>query len=126
MTSSNPATGPSLQLIISSLLRADFAVIMKNRRALLISIVLPVLILFATNSSQATKSFGGSLFIIGLAISYGLVANSIMGYALAVARDREQGVFQRLRVTPAPAWTIMASRLAMQALSNRLITLVVP
>jgi ABC-2 type transport system permease protein len=125
VTSSNPATGPSLQLIISSLLRADFAVIMKNRRALLISIVLPVLILFATNSSQATKSFGGSLFIIGLAISYGLVANSIMGYALALARDREQGVFQRLRVTPAPAWTIMASRLAMQALSNLLITLVV-
>jgi ABC-2 type transport system permease protein len=125
VTSSTPTTGPSLQLIMRSLLRADLAVIIKNRRALLISIVMPVLILIVTNSGKATKSFGGSLFIIGLAVSYGLVANSIMGYALAVARDREQGVFQRLRVTPAPTWTIMASRLAMQALSNLVITLVV-
>jgi ABC-2 type transport system permease protein len=110
---------------MSSLLRADFAVIVKNRRALLVSIVLPVLILFTTNSSKAVHSFGGALFIIGLAIAYGLVANSIMGYSLAVARDREQGVFQRLRVTPAPTWTIMTSRLAMQALANLVITLVV-
>jgi ABC-2 type transport system permease protein len=53
------------------------------------------------------------------------VSNSILGYALAVARDREQGVFQRLRVTPAPAWTIMTSRLAMQSLSNLVITVIV-
>jgi ABC-2 type transport system permease protein len=42
-----------------------------------------------------------------------------------VARDREQGVFQRLRVTPAPTWTIMTSRLAMQVLANLLITVII-
>ena len=110
---------------MSSLLRADFAVLLKNRRALLISVALPILILFSTNSSKATHSFGGSLFIIGLAVALGLVSNSILGYALTLARDREQGVFQRLRVTPAPTWTIMTSRLAMQALVNLLITVVV-
>ncbi len=125
MNSSQPATGPPLQLVMSSLLRADFAVLLKSRRALLISIFLPILILFSTNSSKATHSFGGSLFIIGLAIALGLVSNSILGYALTVARDREQGVFQRLRVTPAPTWTIMTSRLAMQALANLLITVIV-
>jgi ABC-2 type transport system permease protein len=118
-------TGPTLQIVLSSLMRADFAVLLKSRRAILVSIALPVVILLSTNSSKATKSFGGSLFIIGLAIAYGLVANSIMGYALAVARDREQGVFQRLRVTPAPTWTIMSSRLTMQAIANLVITLVV-
>ena len=125
MTSSQPASGPPLQLVMSSLLRADFVVLLKSRRSLLISIILPILILFSTNSSKATKSFGGSLFIIGLAIAYGLVANSILGYALTVARDREQGVFQRLRVTPAPTWTIMTSRLAMQVLANLVITVIV-
>lgn len=120
-----PAAGPPLALVIGSLLRADFAVLLKNRRALLISIILPILILVSTNSGKATNSFGGALFIIGLAIAYGLVANSIMGYALAVARDREQGVFQRLRVTPAPTWTIMTSRLTMQALANLVITVVI-
>jgi ABC-2 type transport system permease protein len=110
---------------MSSLVRADFVVLLKNRRSLLISIILPGVILFSTNSSKATNSFGGSLFIIGLAITYGLVSNSILGYALMVARDREQGVFQRLRVTPAPTWTIMTSRLAMQVLANLLITVII-
>src|SRR5258708_22542514 len=39
---------------------------------------------------------------------------AILGYAMTVARDREKGVFQRLRVTPAPTWTIMSSRLLVQ------------
>ena len=125
MNSPQPAPGPPLQLVLTSLLRADFVVLLKNRRALLISIILPVFILFSTNSSKATHNFGGSLFIIGLAIAYGLVSASILGYALTVARDREQGVFQRLRVTPAPTWTIMTSRLAMQVLANLLITLII-
>jgi len=107
------------------LLRADFVVFLKNRRALLISILLPVFVLVTTSSSPATRHFGGSVFIIGLAIAYGLAATSIMGYALTVARDRETGVFQRLRVTPAPTWTIMASRLAMQTVANLIIALTV-
>jgi ABC-2 type transport system permease protein len=125
VTSSQPTAGPSLQLVMSSLLRADFAVLLKSRRALLISVLLPILLLFSTNSGKAAHNFGGSLFIIGLAIALGLVSNSILGYALTVARDREQGVFQRIRVTPAPTWTIMTSRLAMQALANLLITVIV-
>jgi ABC-2 type transport system permease protein len=48
-----------------------------------------------------------------------------MGYAVNMARDREKGVFQRLRVTPAPTWTIMASRLAVQLVANLIIALVV-
>jgi ABC-2 type transport system permease protein len=125
VNSSQSTAGPSLRLVMTSLLRADFVVLLKNRRALLLSVILPVFILISTNSGKATKSFGGALFIIGLAIAYGLVSASILGYALAVARDREQGVFQRLRVTPAPTWTIMTSRLAMQALANLLIAIIV-
>lgn len=60
-----------------------------------------------------------------MAIAYGLTATAIVGYALTVARDREKGVFQRLRVTPAPTWTIMSSRLAIQSVANLIIALVV-
>ncbi len=125
MSSTQPQAEPSLQLILASLLRADLFVLLKNRRALLLGIVLPLFILFTTNSSKSTHNFGGSLFVIGLALAYGLVSSSILGYALTVARDRDQGVFQRLRVTPAPPWTIMTSRLAMQSLANLLLSLVV-
>src|ERR1700722_4005223 len=97
VSSSQPAAGPRLQLVLTSLLRADFVVLLKNRRALLLSMILPLFILQTTNSGKATNSFGGALFITGLAIACGPVSASIMSYALAVARDREQGVFQRLR-----------------------------
>jgi ABC-2 type transport system permease protein len=111
--------------VFTSLLRADFLVFLKHRRALIISMLLPLFVLVSTSGNKATSKFGGALFIIGLAISYGLTATALVGYALTMARDREKGVFQRLRVTPAPTWTIMTSRLAMQSLANLIIALVV-
>ena len=109
--------------MFSSLLRADFLVFLKHRRALIISMVLPVFVLISTSGNKATDKFGGAEFVIGLAISYGLLSTALVGYALTVARDREKGVFQRLRVTPAPTWTIMTSRLAMQAVANLIISI---
>jgi ABC-2 type transport system permease protein len=47
-----------------------------------------------------------------------------MGYTNMIARDRDKGIFQRLRVAPAPKWTIMTSRLAVQLLMIFITTLV--
>lgn len=117
--------GPPLRLVFKSLLRADFLVFLKHRRALIISMMLPVFVLVSTSGNKATDKFGGAEFVIGLAISYGLLSTALIGYALTVARDRERGVFQRLRVTPAPTWTLMTSRLAMQAVTNLIIAVAV-
>jgi ABC-2 type transport system permease protein len=124
-TPQGAAAAPSLRLVFSSLLRADFLVFLKHRRALIISMLLPVFVLVSTSGNKATDKFGGAEFVIGLAISYGLLSTALIGYALTLARDREKGVFQRLRVTPAPTWTIMTSRLAMQAVTNLIISIAV-
>jgi ABC-2 type transport system permease protein len=123
VTSSTSAAAPSLRLVFTSLLRADFLVFLKHRRALIISMLLPVFVLVSTSGNKATQKFGGAEFVIGLAISYGLLSTAMVGYALTVARDREKGVFQRLRVTPAPTWTIMTSRLALQVVANLIIAI---
>jgi ABC-2 type transport system permease protein len=115
----------STRLAFTSLIRADFTALLKNGRGLILSILLPFAMLVATASTKTTDHLGGPLFIIGLCIAYGLAGTSIMGYALAVARDREKGVFQRLRVTPAPTWTIMGSRLAIQCITNLIIAVIV-
>ncbi|HUB92962.1 MAG TPA: ABC transporter permease [Verrucomicrobiae bacterium] len=120
-----PTTSPSLVLTLTSLFRADFIVLIKSRARMIFSILLPILLLIITNSKIGIGHFGGSEYIIGLSIAYGLASTSIMGYTVNVARDRETGVFQLLRCTPAPAWTIMASRLAVQTVSNLIIALVV-
>jgi ABC-2 type transport system permease protein len=120
-----PSAPPNNRLIFASLWRADFIVFLKNRRSLILSILLPYLILVSTNSKKGTSHLGGSLLVIGLSITFGIASTSIMGYSLAVARDREKGVFQRLRVTPASTWAIMMSRLSVQILANLIIALVV-
>lgn len=122
-TTTKSDTGSASTLL--PLLRADSTVLIRNRRSLIVSVALPVLILVTTNSQKSQTKLGGSAVVIALAIIYGLVATSISGYALTVARDREKGVFQRLRVTPAPTWTIMTSRLIIQVAANFIIALVV-
>ena len=47
-----------------------------------------------------------------------------MGYSNMIARDRDKGIFQRLRVAPAPKWTIMTSRLLVQLLMIVITTIV--
>jgi ABC-2 type transport system permease protein len=116
---------PSARTILAHLLRADLVVLVKNRRSLVLSILLPIILLLTTNHPQAEARLGGSLLIVGLCVTYGLISTSILGYAITVARDRERGVFQRLRVTPAPSWAIMTSRLTVQMLANLIIALVV-
>lgn len=125
MTSVRENSRPSSALMFKSLMRADMLVLRKNRRSLVLSIVLPLMIMVTTQAPKARNRLGGDLLIIGLAITYGLMATSLIGYSINVARDREKGVFQRLRVTPAPPWMIMSSRLAVQVIANLIIALVV-
>ena len=49
----------------------------------------------------------------------------LMGYSNAIARDRDKGVFQRLRATPVPSWAIMISRLIVQLVMIVLLTALV-
>src|SRR5260370_32911016 len=50
---------------------------------------------------------------------------ALLGSSMAGARDRENGVFRPLRVTPAPTWTIMTSRLLVQVAAIVAMALVV-
>lgn len=63
--------------------------------------------------------------LVATAIIVGPQAAGVFGYPLGVARDRESGVFQRLRVTPVPTWTIMVSRLVLQVAVNIVVAVVV-
>jgi ABC-2 type transport system permease protein len=121
------AVRPRTALIFRSLLRADFTVLLRNARTLLLNIALPIfiLVLIDLRGGTGASSLGGNEFAIGLALTYGLMSSSLIGYSLTVARDREAGVFQRLRVTPAPTWAIMSSRLLVQIFLDLIMTVLV-
>src|SRR6266496_6409748 len=112
-------TIPKTSAAFSSLLRADFTTQWRNRRSFVIVLLVPVIILL---SWKGIINKLGAAFAMSTCITIGLVAIGLMGYSNSIARDRDKGVFQRLRVAPLPSWCIMASRLAVQVAMILLLT----
>jgi ABC-2 type transport system permease protein len=113
---------PKTSAVLSSLLRADFTTQWRNRRAVILTLIVPAIIVM-TWKPIADKV--GGAFVLSNAITIGLFASGLMGYANTVARDRDKGIFQRLRVAPIPSWTIIGSRLLVQLVMIIFITTVV-
>jgi ABC-2 type transport system permease protein len=107
---------------LRSLLTADARAAIRSRQTFILNLFVPILILIVTDRAGSGRnaarlrstSLGRPGFEIGMALTFGLIASALMGYSATVARDREAGVFQRLRVAPAPTWAIMLSRLIVQ------------
>jgi ABC-2 type transport system permease protein len=112
---------PLSNKIFSSLFKADLVVQWRNRRASLMTLLIPIIILVSWKSVIA--KFGGA-FALASCITFGLVAVGLMGYTTTTATDREKGIFQRLRVTPATTLEIMSSRLLVQVLQMLFLTIV--
>src|SRR5450432_791232 len=115
-------TIPATKAVLSSLLRADFIAQWRNRRSLVLILLIPTVIIFAWKG--LIPRFGGA-FVLSNCITIGLNAIGLMGYSNAVARDRDKGIFQRLRVSPLTAWPIMVSRLIVQLAMILFLTLTV-
>ena len=113
---------PKTSTALSSLLRADFKTQWRNRRSVILLLLVPVIILI---SWKGLVDKVGGPFVLSSCITIGLTAIGLMGYSNAIARDRDKGVFQRLRVTPVPAWCIMVSRLIVQIAMILLLTAVI-
>ena len=80
-------------------MRADFTTQWRNRRSVMMSLLVPLIILISWKG--LIDKFGGA-FVFSISLTIGLVSIGMMGYAISVARDRDKGIFQRLRVTPMP------------------------
>jgi len=102
---------PKTATILKTLLRADLTTQWRNRRAVILTLIVPVIILVSWKG--LIPKLGGP-FVLSNSITIGLIATGLMGYSNSIARDRDKGIFQRLRVGPLPAWTIMGSRIAVQ------------
>jgi ABC-2 type transport system permease protein len=125
LTPANPVA-PAIRLspastVFSNLLRADLTTQWRNRRASIMVVLIPSIILITWKG--LIERFGAP-FVLSNCITVGLNAIGLMGYTNSIARDREKGIFQRLRITPAPRWTIMVSRLTVQLLMIVIVTLV--
>jgi ABC-2 type transport system permease protein len=113
---------PKTSDALNALLRADFTTQWRNRRSSVLVLLVPVIILISWKG--LIEKVGGA-FILSSCITIGLIAIGLMGYSNSIARDRDKGIFQRLRATPVPSWSIMISRLIVQLVMIILLTAIV-
>jgi ABC-2 type transport system permease protein len=113
---------PKTSAVFAALLRADLTTQWRNRRSFVLVLLVPVIILI---SWKGIIDKVGGAFALSSCITIGLVAIGLMGYSNSIARDRDKGIFQRLRVAPVASWSIMASRLAVQLMMILLLTVLV-
>jgi len=118
----NNVSIPKTLAALTALFRADIATQLSNRRSVIITLLVPVMILISWKGLAG--KFGGP-YVLSSAIGIGLISIGLMGYSLALARDRDKGIFQRLRVAPVPAWAIMLSRIGIQLLMIMILNLVI-
>ena len=89
--------------VFTSLLRADLTTQWRNRRASIMVILIPSIILITW---KGLVKVNGGPFVLSNCITVGLNAIGLMGYANSIARDRERGIFQLASASPpAPRWT---------------------
>lgn len=115
---------PSTSTVFQALLRADLKTQWRNRRAVILSLLVPVIILFSWKDLVVNHIISGAMALASCT-TIGLMAIGLMGYSNSIARDRDKGIFLRLRVAPLPAWTIMISRLFVQLMMILLVTIFV-
>jgi ABC-2 type transport system permease protein len=100
------------------LLRADATVQTRSYQSLLLTLALPTVLLVTMSfGGKRITLLGGRAVVVALVLTLGLVSIGAVGYAFSIANDRDRGVLQRLRVTPAPTWAIMGSRWIVQVAS---------
>ncbi len=113
---------PKTSTVLAALLKADFTTVWRNRRAVVMVFLVPLVII--VSFKDLVKTAGGP-FVLSDSLAYGLIAIGLMGYTNSIARDRDKGIFQRLRVAPASNWTIMMSRLFVQLTMIIVVTTVI-
>jgi ABC-2 type transport system permease protein len=112
-------TIPKTLTVLKALVTADLTTQWRNRRSVVLALLIPIIILVSWK--PLIVKLGGP-FALSNSLTYGLIAIGLMGYTNSVARDRDKGIFQRLRVAPMPSWAIMVSRFFVQLLMIVIVT----
>ena len=111
--------------------RAQLVSTARNRRALVLSLVLPVVILVLFNSiwggGASTVDLAGAritaqAYFAGAMVAYALVGTAFVQLALTLVTQRETGQLKRYRGTPVPAWSFIVATVLRVAVLVGLVT----
>jgi ABC-2 type transport system permease protein len=92
--------------------------IARNRRAVVFSVVFPIVLLVMFNSIFVTVSdtvelagtrVPGHAYVTGAMLAYAILLSGFTQLGIALVHQRESGQLKRLRGTPVPVWTFIVA-----------------
>ena len=92
--------------------------IARNRRAVVLSVVFPIVLLVLFNSIFVSGSdtvdlagtrVPGHAYVTGAMLAYAILLSGFTQLGIALVNQRESGQLKRLRGTPVPAWTFIVA-----------------
>lgn len=99
---------------VAAVWRRDVLRTVRNKAVMVSALLIPGLFLLAFHSAFARSADTMGLDYADYLMPTGMLQAIVFtagGSALAVARDAEEGIHDRLRTTPAPMWAVAAGRL---------------
>ena len=106
-----------LQLVVIQT-GAQLRSVSRNRRAVIFSVVFPLVMLVLFNSIFVSGGdsveldgarVGAQAYFTGGMIAYAMMFSAFTGLALGLVQQRESGQLKRYRGTPVPAWTFIVA-----------------
>lgn len=111
---------PAESRTLRALLDAEIRSFVRGSRTLVWTAAVPLLILIL-GELAVPKAFAHNPLptfeIASVAVTTGIFALGLFGYATVLAGYRDRGVFQRLRCTPTPHWQLLAARMIAQLIA---------
>ena len=107
-----PGTGP----LLGAQIRYQLLLLMRNPRALILSLVIPVLLLVLSSSRHANLTPRTEEALVAGLATFGLIVTAYISHAIGLVTSRQDGVLRRWRATPLPTWCYFAGKIAATSL----------
>jgi len=111
-----PGRPPGTGRLLGAQVRYQMLLLTRNPRAMVLSLVIPVLLLVLSSSRHGHLSPRlEDALVAGLA-TFGLIVTAYVSHAVGLVTSRQEGVLRRWRATPLPTWCFFAGKIAATAL----------
>jgi ABC-2 type transport system permease protein len=111
-----PIRPPSTGRLLGDQVRYQMLLLTRNPRAMVFSLVIPVLLLVLSSSRHGhLDPRAEDALVAGLA-TFGLIVTAYVSHAVGLVTSRQEGVLRRWRATPLPTWCFFAGKIAATAL----------
>ena len=107
-----PGAGP----LLAAQVRYQLLLLSRNPRAMILSLVFPLLILVLNSTARHDVSPQLEAALVAGLATFGLIATAYVSHAIGLVTSRQDGVLRRWRATPLPAWCFFAGKIAATAL----------